>query len=205
MPARLRMSMSVSPRRTVICSVNQARVDSTALARRACPADSASRDRPRGSPASMIGSLAALRASAPSASSSAGRAVMRHIGTVRRHRVGSALRCVRGVVGWMSCRPCQASSRIARLAHQEGAEHAGTEADGECQGRGRGQQLAARHSEDGRAEQALFTRLGVVFRPARQSGDHWRHKNALLVKKCQQSLSLELKILQLRLMSGIRP
>ena len=67
--------MSVSPRRTVICSVNQARCDSAALSRRACPADSASRDRPRGSAASKVGSLAVLRASASRASITTERAV----------------------------------------------------------------------------------------------------------------------------------
>jgi hypothetical protein len=37
----------------------------------------------------------------------------------------------------------------------------------------------------------------------RRTGDHQHHKNALLAKKCQQSLSFEFKTLRLRLMPGI--
>ena len=40
-----------------------------------------------------------------------------------------------------------------------------------------------------------------MFPRRRQCDDHRRHKNALLAKKCQQSLSLEFKIFRLRLIS----
>ena len=156
--------MSVSPRRTVICSVNQARRQH-GFARRACPADSASRDRPRGSPASMVGLLAVLRAAAQGLDHRGSRRA-RCAAARRRARERSPVRTRRRRVDELP--PLPGRLRIARLAHQEGAEHAGTEADGERQGRGRGQQLAARHSEGGRAEQALYP-TWRVFRPARRA------------------------------------
>ena len=98
------------------------------------------------------------------------------------------------VIRPIDCRQYRASSGIGRVADQPGAEHAGAKADGECASGGGGQQMAARHCGDGGTEQAFSPDLALFFTGAGRSSDHQRDDNAVLAKKCQQKLSVELEI-----------